>query len=426
MMTTLTLPSQSIVALAVLTLVGCHDSSGLSGVTPENCPTYSNTSPGNSPVLPILGCGAISSRYTAEVAVRGSLAYTTTWGRRVAVGNAVNIWDVSGPTPLFVDTLKISGSVTTTGDVAISDDGRWLIAPTEYCGGSLAIFDLTNPREPTVAARYSTPEMSYGVHTAEVGRVNGTLYAFLAADPGANGCGPSTPSRILIVDLSDPTNPKTVFTKQVGGPFIHDTFLRDGILFLALWNNGVEIWDLGGGGQGGSPSAPVVLGSVRPVNGSTHNVWWMHDPSSGGSGNRYAFVGEEGPGAVGTASSGDVHVLDVSNLAQPREVAIYHVEGAGTHNFSVDEARGILYAAYYNAGVRAIDVRGDLGTCTVDQQTIVNAVTLCDLGKMGRELAVGLASGSMPVYVWGVQYQSDVIYVSDMLNGIWKLRAVSR
>jgi len=45
---------------------------------------------------------------------------------------------------------------------------------------------------------------------------------------------------------------------------------------------------------------------------------------------------------------------------------------------------------------------------------------------MGREMAVGLNSGSMPVYVWGVQYLSDAVYVSDMLNGIWKLRAVSR
>ena len=35
--------------------------------------------------------------------------------------------------------------------------------------------------------------------------------------------------------------------------------------------------------------------------------------------------------------------------------------GAGAHNFSVDEAKGLLYAAYYNAGVRVLDVRGDLG-----------------------------------------------------------------
>jgi hypothetical protein len=418
--------SRFLFVIAALCLTACHDSPGISVVNPENCPAYVNTSPNASPVLPILGCGAVSDRYTAEITVRGSLAYTSTWGRRQAVGNVINIWNVSGNDPLLADTLSVGSGVITTGDVAVSDDGGLLIVPTEYCNGSLAIFSLTNPRQPTLVTRFSTAEMAYGVHTAEIGRVNGKLYAFLAADPGTSGCTGQTQSRILIVDLSNPSSPQVVFNKQVGAPFFHDSFLRDGLLFLALWNNGVEIWDLGGGGQAGTPSAPVVLGAVKTVNGEAHNVWWFHDPTAAPGGNRFAFVGEEGAGALGTSSSGDIHVIDVSNLAQPREVAIYHVDGAGTHNFSVDESRGVLYAAYYNAGVRAIDVRGDLASCTSAQLTVVSGVSLCDLRKMGRELAVGLASGSMPVYVWGVQYQSDALYVSDMLNGIWKLGAVIR
>jgi hypothetical protein len=418
--------SRLIFAFAALSLTACHDHTGIGDIDPERCPSYVNTTPGSSPVMPILGCGAVVTRYTAEIAVRGSLAYTTTWGRRQAPGNQINVWDVSGDKPALIDTVTVGGNVTTTGDVAVSDDGRWLVVPTEYCDGSLALFDLANPRHPVPGARYSTSETSYGVHTAEVGRVNGKLYSFLSADPGASGCTGTAQSRMLIVDLSNPASPQTVFSKQVGSPFVHDSFVRDGILFLALWNNGVEIWDLGGGGHGGTPSAPIVLGGVRTVNGDAHNIWWFHDPSAVANGNRYAFVGEEGPGAFGTNSSGDIHVLDVSDLTQAREVAIYHVDGAGTHNFSVDEPRGILYAAYYNAGIRAIDVRGDLGTCTAAQQTVVASATLCDLRKMGREMAVGLNSGSMPVYVWGVQYLADAVYASDMLNGIWKLRAVSR
>jgi hypothetical protein len=53
-------------------------------------------------------------------------------------------------------------------------------------------------------------------------------------------------------------------------------------------------------------------------------------------------------------------------------------------------------------------------------------VQLCDLSRMGRELAVGLKDRSNNVYVWGVQYLNGFVYASDMLNGIWKLRAVSR
>ena len=89
----------------------------------------------------------------------------------------------------------------------------------------------------------------------------------------------------------------------------------------------------------------------------------------------------------------------------------------------MDETRGVLYAAYYNAGVRALDVRGDLGACTSAQQS---ADGRCDLGLMGREMARGLTATGQPVYVWGVHYQSDRVFASDMLNGLWKLSAVER
>lgn len=137
------------------------------------------------------------------------------------------------------------------------------------------------------------------------------------------------------------------------------------------------------------------------------------------------MVGEEStPAQLGVSSAGDIHVLDVSDLTQPREVAFYHVPGAGTHNFSVDETNGILYAAFYNAGVRALNVRGDLETCAVSQQVVTGTLVRCDLAAMGREVARGLASGAPPVYVWGVQYVGGQLYASDMLNGLWKLQAV--
>jgi hypothetical protein len=121
-------------------------------------------------------------------------------------------------------------------------------------------------------------------------------------------------------------------------------------------------------------------------------------------------------------------VVDVSNMSAPREVAFYTVPGAGTHNFSVDEPNGILYAAYYNGGVRALDVRGDLGTCTDAQKsTPTNSTTpLCDLTKMGRELGIGLLDRGNPVYIWGVQYVNGSVFASDMLGSIWKMRPVSR
>jgi hypothetical protein len=302
----------------------------------------------------------------------------------------------------------------------VTADGKYLVIATEYSGGSIVIYSLTDPRKPQIIGRFANAETSPGVHTAEVGAVNGKLYAFLAVDPGAS------PAKLVIVDLSNPADPQQVYSRTIGTPYVHDTFLRDGILFLGLWNAGVAIWDLGGGGKGGTPSNPVDIGLVKTANGHVHNIWWLKDPVTGSA--RYAFIGEESPGNVGTSSSGDIHVVDVSNMSAPVEVAFYTVPGAGTHNFSVDEQNGFLYAAYYNGGVRAIDVRGDLGTCTAAQQStpINSAVSLCDLTKMGREKAIGLKDRTIPVFVWGVQYLNGSVYASDMLNGIWKLSAVSR
>jgi hypothetical protein len=199
---------------------------------------------------------------------------------------------------------------------------------------------------------------------------------------------------------------------------MHDALLRDGHLFLALWDDGLAIWDVGGAGRGGSPANPVPISQVRTVGGSVHNAWWFHNPTT--SSRRYVFVGEEGPANLFTSSTGDIHVVDISDIGSPREVAFYSVQGAGTHNFWMDEPAGVLYAAYYNGGVRALDVRGDLGTCAADQRAPDGR---CNLGLMGRELATGL-TGGQPVSIWSVQYSGGFVYASDMLSGLWKLDPV--
>ena len=363
--------------------------------------------PGSSD-LAVIGAGQVSDRYTGEIWVHGNVAYTTTWGFRSAPGNAVKIWDVSGNIPSLVDSLIVPGAAT-LGDIQASDDGQLLVVATEFApSGSIVIYSLADPIKPAFVSRYNTPLTAPGVHTAEVQRVNGKLYAFLSIDPQSG-----TPARLVILDLSNPASPTQVFTATMGNPYVHDVFVRDGILITALWNDGVTIWDIGGVGTG-TVANPIALGSV-PTISEAHNVWWFHNAATGEK--RYVFVGQEGPGAVGVRSSGDIHVVDVSNFASPREVAFFHVDGAGTHNFSADENRGILYAAYYNGGVRAIDITGDMSSC-VDADKSPDG--RCDLAKMGRELAHG-PNGMGPVYVWGVQLVGSRVYASDMLNGIWKL-----
>lgn len=409
----------SLLALSVGSACAGSDTPGpTEPINVANCAATTGGAPTNA--MTVLGCGNFKpGRITAEIFVRGTTAYTTTWSNSSAAASVFYVWDVAGNTPTLVDSVRVENA-TTLGDIAVSDDGAYLVVATERTPGSIVIYSLSNPRQPQLVSRFTNAETNLGVHTAEIGRVNGKLYAFLSIDPGG-----ATPAKLVIVDLGNPASPQQVYSTTIGSPFVHDTFVRDGILFLGLWNAGVAIWDIGGGGKGGTPAAPVEIGRLQTANGQVHNIWWFKDPSTGSA--KYAFIGEEGPANIPISASGDIHVVDVSNMASPREVAFYTVAGAGTHNFSMDEANGILYAAYYNGGVRALDVRGDLGTCTDAQKSSPRsqAVQLCDLAKMGREKGVGLRDRA-GVFVWGVQFLNGAVYASDMSNGIWKLQPVSR
>jgi hypothetical protein len=192
---------------------------------------------------------------------------------------------------------------------------------------------------------------------------------------------------------------------------IHDTYVRDGLAFVCAWNTGLILYDVGNGVAGGSPSTPIEVGRIVTAaagvgSSRAHNAWWFHNPSTGER--RYVFVGQEGPGQLGASSTGDIHVVDVSDLASPVEVAFYSMTGtaqpAGAHNFWMDEDAAILYAAFYNGGVVALDVSGTL------QGNLA-----------GRELA-RLRPGGDTTYVWGIQLHRGDVYATDMLSGLYHLR----
>lgn len=209
------------------------------------------------------------------------------------------------------------------------------------------------------------------------------------------------------------TNPVLVATVPVAANYgHHDTFVRDGIAFVLAWNSGVLIYDVGNGIRGGTPVTPVLISTlITNTNGVSggarvHNAWWFQNPTNGEK--KYLFIGQEGPGAVGITSSGDIHVVDISNLAAPVEVGFVRVAGAGTHNFWMDEQRQVLYAAYYNGGVIAVDVSGALAG---------------DLSS--RIIAQAKPGGVGNTYIWGVMLANGTLYVTDMLSGFWALDPIT-
>ena len=389
---------------------GCHDAN-----KPDPVRSRSVT-------IPTLAQGTATERYTSELNVRGAYAYTASWGTRAGIiGNTVKVWNVAGAAPVLVDSVQIPAwtaaapAVGTTGDVQVSDDGALLGVATERYGGSFVLYSLADPAHPALLSQFHSSDTEPGVHTAEMARVNGRLFAFLSIDPDGRQ-GSQQPARLVVLDLDDPAQPVQVLARAMGQPYVHDVFVRDSLLFTALWDGGLSIWDIGGS-RGGTPANPVFISNVATAGGEVHNVWWFHDPATGSK--RYLFVGQEGPATLFNTTSGDIHVVDIATLTAPREVAAYSLPGAGTHNFSVDETSGVLYAAYYNGGVRAIDVRGDLADCAAPARMSDGR---CNLGAAGRELGHALDAGN---FIWGVQWVGNRVYASDMLHGLWILDVAS-
>ncbi len=341
------------------------------------------------------GGNNVPDRFSSDLWVHGSYAYTGTWGNRGAPGQAVKIWllDATGA-PALVDSLIIP-SVGTVGDVEVSADGSVLLLVTEGGpGNGVYIYGLQNPQQPVFIDSALTAS---GIHTATFGYIGGKVYAFAAKNP-------ASPELLVYEVEAAAANPLALVSRTAIPPDygIHDTFVRDGLAVVLAWNTGVIVYDVGNGIRGGSPANPQEVSRIATLNGRAHNAWWFHNPTNGER--RYLFVGEEGPGVLGGMATGDLHVVDVSDLTAPREVATYHLAGAGAHNVWMDEQAQILYAAFYNGGVVALDVAGDL-----------------EGNLASREIGRIQPGGASNTYTWGVQLHQGSLYAIDMLSGFWQL-----
>jgi hypothetical protein len=346
----------------------------------------------------VVGQGAVNSRFTSDLWLFDDFAYTGTWGQRGSnFGNRLYAWDVSNPAaPILTDSIAVDAS--TVNDVKIRDDGGLAVLTHEGSGDGLngiSLLDTSDPLHPQVITRF-TEELEAGVHNVWI--EGEFVYAAVDGSDSTRG--------LRVIDVSDPANPFQVSSFFGGasgnfGQFLHDVYVRDGLAFLSHWNAGLIILDVGAGVAGGSPGAPVEVSRIRPQGDQAHNAWYW--PSRG-----YVFTGEED-----FSSPGIMHVIDVTDLTSPREVATYRVPGETPHNFWLDEAAGILYVGWYTQGIRALDVSGEL---------------LGELERQGREITSflyngpGACSSGVGTCAWAPQVHDGLVWVSDQNSGLWALR----
>lgn len=344
----------------------------------------------------LVGEGLETGRFTSDLWVRDGHAWTGSWGVRgggsaALPGNRLLAWRLGPGGPVATDSLVVDAR--TTNDVKVSADGSLGVVTHEGSDdgrNGVTLFDLSDPAHPTVVGRVTDVGLESGVHNAWID--GNWLYLVL------DGIG----SGLRIMDVSDPAAPRRVSSYWAGESFLHDVIVRDGLAFLAHWDAGLVILDVGNGLAGGSPSAPVELGRLRELGGQTHNVWYW--PERG-----LAFVGEEDFGTPGR-----MHVVDVAEPRAPREVATFAVPGSTPHNFWLDEEAEVLYLAWYDAGVRALDVSGTL---------------LGELHRQGREMGSWVRAGETPVCwagmgtcTWAPQWDDGLLYLADVNRGLVVLR----
>lgn len=351
---------------------------------------------GHGPVLDV----HTSDLWVWEGADGRDYCVTGTWG---ANGDAI-FWDVTDPARIErIATVTVDAR--TVNDVKVSADGRLCIISREGASNrknGIVAFDVTDPRKPERISEFDD-ELTGGVHNLFIHE----NYAYAL----------SAGRRYDILDIKNPRAPTRVGSYQVfePGASIHDVWVVDGIAYSSNWRYGLHLVDVGNGIKGGSPSNPVKIGNYAYPSGWNHAAFpWRSEDTN----KFYVIAGDEAfPYGLSvkdnpTYPRGWIHFVDFSNLDAPQEVARYEVPEAGTHNLWVEG--NTMYVAYYNGGLRVVDISGDL---------------MGDLYRQGREIAWFLPThpkGVVPnaPMVWGPQPYKGHIFFSDWNSGLWAVKLV--
>ena len=356
-----------------------------------------------------VGSVVFSDLQAAEGWAIGSVYYVST------IADRIYAFDISNPAaPVKTDSVMFDARII--NDISTTADGK--IGVVSRQGSSvrkngIAFLDLSAPLHPKLLSEY-TATVSAGVHSAFVDG----HYVYLT-DDGTRG--------MKVIDFQDPANPREVGkwtmdnrhayvdpTGQTAGRYLHDIQVKDGLAYLAYFKDGVVILDVGSGIKGGSPANPAFVSRY------TYNTTEFYPPDMLAGTHtvfrygKYLVIGDEVFPQLFDSDSRDriktlgrLHVLDVTDIEHPVKVAEYSVPNAGSHNIWIEN--DVLYVGNFEAGVRAVDVSGELRG---------------DLYAQGREIGsiwAASAKGFRPnvPMSWGAQPHRGFVYATDMNSGIW-------
>ena len=287
-------------------------------------------------------------------------------------GNSfVWIYDLTDKTnPALLSAIPIQQACL---DVQVH--GRYLFISFR---NGMAWYDILDPRQPKLVKDFR-PSPSINAHTSFVS--GNTLYI---ADQVSGG--------VRIFDVTDKSNPQPLANLQDPGWTIHDMTVIRGRMYAA-WIFGQPSGQLMLADVA-NPSQPRVLAKVRYPQAGTHNAWPTED-------GQYIFSTDEVNG-----TRHNLKVWDARTSGQLTQVTEYTpptvAANSTIHNVYV---RGrYAYMSYYCEGVHIYDIADP---------------------RQPREVARYDFNGTEPCISyfsnWGVDPFSDLIYASDMEQGLFVL-----
>ncbi len=311
--------------------------------------------------------------------------------------------------PVITDSVKVDAR--TINDVTVSPDGRYGVLSREGASNrvnGIVILDLADPAHPKVSATFDQ-ELTGGVHNMFA--TNEHLFAISGGD------------KYVIVDMRDIYKPKFAGEYNHPDSRVHDVWVRDGIAYSSEWGTGVVAVDVGNGKYGGSIEKPALIATYPTTSGATHEIYPYVQKSTGRT---YLFLGDEimsrqgrvwegtnyaasigGKGGVAQTSAGYTHIIDFTDPKNPKNIAKYHQEEFGAHDIIVED--DIMYQAYYDGGLRVVDVSGELLGNLAEQRREIAVFKAFD--PNGRTANASFAMNAMP-------WKGHILF-TDFNSGLW-------
>ena len=366
----------------------------------------------------VTGRGSITHVHTSDLwpwSAKNGRDYTLvgTWGGD-GWAYVFDITDLANP--VKTDSIQIDARVI--NDVTVSPDGRWGALSREGASNrvnGVVLLDLADPAHPKVASSFSE-ELTGGVHNMFA--TNDRLYAISNGD------------KYVIIDVSDLAAPMRVGEYDHPNSRIHDVWVHDGIAYSSEWGTGVVVVDVGNGKYGGTEQKPALINTYPTTSGATHEIFPYFQKATG---KVYLFLGDEimsrrgrvwegtnylqninAKGGPPQTSAGYTHIIDFTDPKDPKNIAKYHQEEFGSHDIIVED--DILYQAYYDGGLRVVDVSGEL---------------LGNLAEQRREIAVfkpfdpeGYTANAS--FVMNAMPWKGHILFTDFNSGLWAAKLEPR